>query len=184
MHGLTSSIFLSSFMKVLSPTSKRYLLSSYARVLFIYVMARGRPRIDIDLVMSYDEHPHPSNTPKHPEPNKKAIGSPRSLEVVNPWPGIINAALHHPDSHTVKSIRSLAYAAHRYGTTSPGEVIGALGASGTETHEGIAKLDGTLFVRAAGMVMQKLGWVSWGQESGGWDYSGLGWDEAWEKERK
>ena len=41
-------------------------------------------------------------------------------------------------------------------------------------------MDGTIFIRAAGLVMETLGWVSYGQKPGTWDGSALGWDAAWD----
>lgn len=50
---------------------------------------------------------------------------------------------------------------------------------------GIGKVDGTVFVRAAGVMVDTLGWGE-GGEKGEWDRSALGWDEAWidEKEKE
>jgi hypothetical protein len=35
-------------------------------------------------------------------------------------------------------------------------------------------------VRAAGAMMNTLGWSGHGQKEGDWDRSALGWDAAWE----
>ena len=48
-----------------------------------------------------------------------------------------------------------------------------------ESLPGIGNIDGSIFVRAAGVVMSTLGWVSHGEPAGKWDTSGLGWDDAW-----
>ena len=45
-----------------------------------------------------------------------------------------------------------------------------------------SEMDGTIFVRAAGIVMDSLGWVDYGQEARTWDRSALGWDAAWDNE--
>lgn len=45
----------------------------------------------------------------------------------------------------------------------------------------MSKVDGTVFVRAAGMIMELTGWVREGEYEAGWDFSALGYDEAWEK---
>lgn len=87
-----------------------------------------------------------------------------------------------PDAQTIKTIRTLYYGAQKYGATPPSGVIGAFRPDGTETHEGIAKMDGSIFVRDAGVVMYQLGWVTHGQQAGKWDFSGLGWEDAWKNE--
>ncbi|KAH9936261.1 uncharacterized protein B0H18DRAFT_1113678 [Fomitopsis serialis] len=129
--------------------------------------------------MSYTATPRPPSQDNGPSPHSTAIGDSRDPAVVNPWPQIIASVLHAPDPHTLKAIRSLHYAAQHYGTTPPGGAIGAFDADGRETHEAMAKLDGTIFVRAAGVVMDTLGWVTHGQPAGKWDFSAHGWDEAW-----
>ena len=63
-------------------------------------------------------------------------------------------------------------------------MIGAFDEEGNETLMGSGDLDGTIFVRAAGIVMETLGWVSKGQKEGFWDRSGLGWEAAWDGEGK
>ena len=42
------------------------------------------------------------------------------------------------------------------------------------------RLDGTIFVRGAGIIMSALGWAREGEKEGGWDMSALGYDEAWQ----
>lgn len=41
-------------------------------------------------------------------------------------------------------------------------------------------VDGSVFLRAAGMIMNLQGWVREGEEEGNWDFSALGYDQAWE----
>ncbi|CDO71498.1 hypothetical protein BN946_scf184909.g92 [Trametes cinnabarina] len=179
MHMLNASLFVPSLLAAI-PTmeSKATLLRAIVPVLLIYLTVRGRPRIDAELVLTYTDTPRPPNE-RLPEPDASAIGKPQDSADFNPWPGIVASVLHAPDAHTLKAIRVLYYAAQRYGRTPPGGVIGAFDVDGRETHEGIGKVDGTLFVRAAGVVMNTLGWVTHGQEAGSWDRSGLGWDDAW-----
>ncbi|KAJ8501978.1 hypothetical protein ONZ51_g311 [Trametes cubensis] len=179
MHMLNASLFVPSLLAAI-PTmeSKATLLRAIVPVLLIYLTVRGRPRIDAELAMTYTATPRPPNE-KLPEPYVSAIGKPEDDVDFNPWPGMVASVLHAPDAHTLKAIRVLYYAAQRYGRTPPGGVIGAFDMNGHETHEGIAKVDGSLFVRAAGVVMDTLGWVSHGQREGSWDRSALGWDDAW-----
>jgi hypothetical protein len=97
---------------------------------------------------------------------------------------MLQSALHHKDAHVLKVVRMLYYCALRYGSTAPGGAIGARDRDGKETHVGAGEMDGTVFVRAAGVVSDTLGWVAYGGKEGRWDQSALGWDAAWEGEAK
>lgn len=182
MHMVTSSLFVPSLLSALpSMESKVTLVRAMLPVILMYVTVRGRPRIDPALLMSYSATPRPptrqglASCQRSPD----ALGDPAQDEYVNPWPEIVAGVLHAPDAHTVKAVRTLYYAAQKYGTTPAGGAIGAFRRDGTETHRGTADMDGTIFVRAAGVVMDTLGWVSHGQKEGKWDRSALGWDDAW-----
>ncbi|THG94331.1 hypothetical protein EW026_g7119 [Hermanssonia centrifuga] len=182
MHILNVTLFIPSLLKAI-PTvdSKVTLLRAVLPVILMYMLVRGRPRIDPSLLMSYTTTPRPplASSKDRLQPDKSSIGDPTEDKNVNPWPEIIASVLHAPDAHTVKAIRALYYGAQHYGTTPPGGAIGAFQPDGTETHDGMAKADGTIFIRAAGVVMDTLGWVSHGQAEGAWDRSALGWDDAW-----
>jgi hypothetical protein len=56
-----------------------------------------------------------------------------------------------------------------------GDIIGALGLDGKE-------MNGTIFVRAAGVLMNTLGLLTLGQAVGSGDRGALGWDDAWKGE--
>ncbi|CAL1713315.1 unnamed protein product [Somion occarium] len=180
MHMLNVTLFVPSLLNAI-PTieSKALLLRATLPVFLLYLIMRGRPRIDPELMMSYTANPRPPKSENAPAPDSSALGDPRRDEFANPWPAIVASVLHAPDPHTVKAIRALYYAAQKYGTTPAGGAIGAFQPNGEETHKGTSKTDGTIFVRAAGVVMDVLGWVSHGQEEGTWDRSALGWDDAW-----
>jgi hypothetical protein len=84
-------------------------------------------------------------------------------------------------------MRTLIFAAREYGQTGPGEVVGAFRsgkAEREETFKGMAQLDGTLFVRAAGVMMDYMRWTVFGEDGKGpeWDRSNLGFDDAWANE--
>ncbi|GJE96190.1 questin oxidase family protein [Phanerochaete sordida] len=183
MHMVTSSLFVPSLLQALpSMASKVTLVRAMLPVVLMYVTVRGRPRIDPALLMSYSATPRPPTRQGLAACTRAdgALGDPAQDAYVNPWPEIVAGVLHAPDAHTVKTIRTLYFAAQRYGTTPPGGAIGAFRRSdGKETHKGTAQMDGTIFVRAAGVVMNALGWVSHGQKEGKWDRSALGWDDAW-----
>ncbi|KAJ7739259.1 hypothetical protein DFH07DRAFT_752245 [Mycena maculata] len=181
MHVLTSALCLPIVLKILpNPVHKAQLLQAYARASALFVLLRGRPRIDIPLLMSYTAAPGP---PVHAPPGgADALGNPRDGRETSPWLAIVQNALHHKDAHVLKVVRTLYYCGQRYGETRPGEAIGARDAEGQETHVGAGRMDGSIFVRAAGVVSDTLGWVAYGGTEGKWDRSALGWDAAWENE--
>ena len=183
MHLVTSSLFLHPFFAVLKkPAHKAALLNVYIRTLVLITLTRGRPRINPKLLMSYTDIPRPPvSTGNSPAPSSTSLGNPKNDADYNPWPAIIEAVQYHHDSHVPKTLRTLILASQRYGDKAPGTAIGAFHRdSGVETHSGTGKMDGTIFVRVAGMVMDTLGWVSYGQKEGDWDRSALGWDAAWD----
>jgi hypothetical protein len=183
MHTLTAAIFLPTLVRALkNPTSKVRLLRVFIPVMMYFMLLRGRPRIDPTLVMTYSAYPRPPTSGPIPDPDPSSLGDPRVPNTTNPWPAIIEAVVHSPDAHTVKAVRTLYYASQRYGATPRGGMIGALDEKGNETLTGSGDLDGTVFIRAAGVVMDTLGWVSKGQKEDAWDRSGLGWDAAWDGE--
>ena len=88
------------------------------------------------------------------------------------------------DQHTPKAIRSLVHYANEHGHTLAGEFPGTTDRAGKEVIPRISKVDGTVFMRAAGVVMDVIGWCREGEKRGGWDRSALGYDEAWEGVKK
>lgn len=186
MHILTSSLFLRPFCAVLKKCEhKAALLRTFIPILVVVVLIRGCPRIDPELLMSYSEVPRPPISKEaFPAPFESSLGAPTDDADYNPWPALIEGVKYHPDPHVLKAMRSLVYGAQHFGVTPPGGVIGAIMSHTTqkETHVGMAKVDGTLFVRAAGLLMATLGWVGNGQKEGQWDRSGLGWNQAWTNE--
>lgn len=167
MHLLTSAFFLPTLMRAIRKVEdKARLLRAYASTFMLVMLIRGRPRIDAEMMMSYTATPRP----------RKAVKEEKST---NPWLPLVHSALHAPEAHVSKSIRALYYAAQKYGETEPGKMIGAFDKDGKEVMKGTAKLDGTIFVRAAGILMDALGWVGHGEPEGDWDRSALGWDDAW-----
>ncbi|GAA94197.1 uncharacterized protein L969DRAFT_60291 [Mixia osmundae IAM 14324] len=161
MHGLNSMLFLPSMLEVLSPSSRITVLECSFRMLVAYWVARGRPQLHIvDVLM------RASNTPKPPS---EAIADQSAGTV---WPSLIAAAATHPDEHLSKAIRSLAFAASLFGHSPPGIYKCSLPGSDI--------LDGSCFVRAAGLHLNAIGWCLNDEEPADWDRSGLGFDEAWQ----
>ena len=70
---------------------------------------------------------------------------------------IITSSLNHPDEHLIKCQRALAHYASVYGTRpSPGKELRDL--------EGGEKIDGSLFIRVAGLVGGARAWMREGEE--------------------
>ncbi|KAJ6518485.1 hypothetical protein DFH09DRAFT_228844 [Mycena vulgaris] len=177
MHFLTCSLFLRVIVDAMKkPIHKAQLLQAYVRSVALFVILRGRPRIDSSLAMSYPAVPVPPGVTT--DSTVTALGK---LGGGSPWLPILNNATLHSEPHVIKAIRMLLYCAKQYGKTPAGTVIGAVDASGNETHTGVATVDGTLFIRVAGVLMDGLGWVANGEKERLWDFSGIGWEEAWSK---
>lgn len=66
-----------------------------------------------------------------------------------------------------------------YGSLPLAGFVGAKNGKGQEVLPGIAKADGTIFIRGAGLVMDALGWCREGQTEGNWEFSPIGYDEVW-----
>jgi len=187
MHLLTSSIFLKPLFSVIkSPRPKVALIRYYVLLMVIMMLARGRPLIRANLVQEWTESPRPVQWDKVMNINEKGlgIGDMKKDEDYNPWPLLTQGAIHHPDLHLTKVMRALVFASQKYGDRGPGEVIGAFRpgeGERQETFKGTSQLDGTLFVRAAGVAMDYMGWTIAGVPSSSffWDRSVLGYDEAW-----
>ncbi|KAJ7834253.1 hypothetical protein B0H14DRAFT_3462206 [Mycena olivaceomarginata] len=161
MHFLTSALFLRVVVDALvQPLHKAQLLQAYVRLAAFFVILRGRPRIDCALAMAYPAHPAP---PTGLDAAGTVLGT---FGGSSAWLPLLNNAGLHPEAHVVKAIRALFYCAQRYGNTPAGAVVGAVDADGKETHKGAAGLDGTLFIRVAGVLISALGWVAHGTSRG------------------
>jgi hypothetical protein len=184
MHLVTSAIFFPSLFHVLpNSTCKAKLLRGYFTNIVLLTILRGRPVIKPSLLMSYTDVPRPPVKIDAPSPHPTHLGDLTKDEDYNPWPVMISAGIPYPDSHHPKVMRTLVYAAEHYGDVGPGAVAGTfLRGSTTESHPGTAAMDGTIFVRAAGMLMDYMRWTAYGEPplESDWDRSGLGWDEAWD----
>ncbi|KAJ7582970.1 hypothetical protein C8J56DRAFT_1099801 [Mycena floridula] len=164
MHLVTSALFLKSYFPYLRNTNdKANLLRAFVPNVLLMKMARGQPIIKPDLLMNSNLTPRPP---------------------YNPWPALLESVLYAPDPHVKKTLRTLLYADVEYGTTAPGTVIGAFlkDDPSKETFPGAAKLDGTIFVRAAGMMEKYFGWYTQKVRED-WDRSALGWDAAWDEDK-
>ncbi|KAJ6467040.1 hypothetical protein DFH09DRAFT_1254293 [Mycena vulgaris] len=160
----TFSITLPSYMTVISsPASKSLLLRAYfSRSLACYI-SRGRANLDIRSFFSSPTSLNPTFPGPAPTPYASAFTAPTSPGALtpNPWLQIIQSALVHPDDHLSKFQRALAHYGSLYGDMAPGEF------EDTEL-EGSEVIDGTLFVRAAGLTMERMGRVREGEQDRFW----------------
>ncbi|KAF9555921.1 hypothetical protein CPC08DRAFT_711593 [Agrocybe pediades] len=170
MHLVTSSIFLSSIFTHLERSSQVLLLRGYFSVCLGWYIGRGRPALDIARFFSNTETLLPSAPGPTPTPNEAAHPSPTSPHAItpNPWLQILQSTLTHPDDHLPKLQRALSEHASHFGQTPKGTFVG------TELKDA-ELIDGTLFIRAAGLTASRLGWVREGQKplEGLWDRRGF-----------
>lgn len=169
---MTSSIFLPSLVAYLSPESTYLLLRTYVTVSLTWWIARGRPALPIrEFFASTTAMPRPPGEP-HNTPAKSTLIPEEPTP--NPWLAIIQSTLVHPGEHVCKLQRALAHCAVLYGSRPKGHFAAFATASGLNAQlEGAEELDGTLFVRAAGLTADRVGWMREGQEESNWDRAGF-----------
>ncbi|KAF9555920.1 hypothetical protein CPC08DRAFT_765575 [Agrocybe pediades] len=139
MHLVTSSVFLFNVLSRLTQRkSQELFLRGYLSVSLAYYIARGRPHLDIQ---SFFGH--------HTETFHTAAMIPQ-LQLPEPWSRILRSAIMHMDDHVPKLQRALADHASRFGGVPRGTF--------TDTQlDGAEWLDGTLFLRVAGLTTLRLG---------------------------
>ena len=166
MHLVTSSIFLPTFVAHLTPQSAVLLLRSYFAVSLALYIGRGCAPLPIRAFYeSVTAQPAPPGTQTPAVAPAKDTLTPGDA-APNPWLPILQTTLVHPDEHLCKTQRALMHDGTVYGQRAAGDFAG-LGLEGAEV------LDGTLFVRVAGLTADKLGWMKEGQEAGDWDRLGF-----------
>ncbi|THH28849.1 hypothetical protein EUX98_g5339 [Antrodiella citrinella] len=186
MHAVTSAIFLPSFTTYLSPAASSFLLKTYFVTILAVYVARGRPGLPLaefftQVPKPTPPGPQPTSSPeiftvpfpsnpdlyKQPKKNWIAAGGDK-IHTSNPWLPIIQTTLLHPDEHLCKLQRSLYHFASVFGTTRPGTFSHL-----SDVLEGADVLDGSLFIRAAGLTANRLGWVREGFAQKSWDFGGF-----------
>ena len=163
---MTSSLFLPSLVAYLSPTSTTILLRTYLLNTLALYVARGRPPLPIgEFYDSVTPTPEPpAHLSKKPAEGMLAPENPAA----NPWLALLQSTIMHPDDHLCKLQRSLAHFASLYGAV-PKRHFKELGVE----LEGAERLDGMLFVRTAGLAMDRMGWMREGEEGREWDFDGF-----------
>ena len=186
MHMVTSALFMPSLLSVLKPSSAVLLLRTYFVTSIALYIARGRPALPIaEFYKATNPAPVPPGV--HPKPSsktfKESVASDHDVQqqdiiwteatkiiTPNPWLPIIQTTLVHHNEHLCKLQRSLAHLAIHFGQTPPGTFSSLAGPGGLD---GADVVDGTLFIRAAGLTANRLGWTREGQDERGWDNKGF-----------
>ena len=163
MHLVTSSLLLVAQLNTLSlPAASLLLRLHFLNALALYV-SRGRPPLPLaDFYSNTAAAPAPPLAT--PTPATDAL---LPAHTPNPWLPLAQSALAHPDTHLCKTQRALMHYADMYGGAAPGCF------AELEELDGAGALDGTLFVRVAGLTMDRLGWMREGGDQGKYDYSGF-----------
>lgn len=174
MHFVTTSIFLHTVLShITNPASKEIFLRGYYHFVLVWYVSRGRPALDIRAFFSNPDTLCPTIPGTQPVPHEQARPKEgKSAITPNPWLAIVQTSLTHPDEHLSKIQRALAEFAVRFGRVAPGGA--GLNFKDTEL-EGAEVVDGTLFVRAAVLTAQRLGWTREGEKplGGHWDRHGF-----------
>ncbi|KAK7696386.1 hypothetical protein QCA50_001040 [Cerrena zonata] len=184
MHLVTSALFLPSLMAYLKPASSAILLKTYLTSSLIVYIAGGAPALPITEIFN-NTTDSPVQPGVQPTPTNRFARGPGAAGVTdqhekvweeaskiltpNPWMPIIQTTLVHPNEHLCKLQRALAHFAAELGETPAGTFTNLVdgGLKGAES------LDGTLFIRAAGLTANRLGWIREGQDMRLWDFAGF-----------
>ena len=178
MHLVTSVLFLPSLLASLSPPSQALLFRSYFAASLGAWIARGRPGLDIKSFYSSRETFYPLPSGSLPTPDGSAIPTPdddpNRVKAVtpNPWLPIIETSLSHPNEHLIKLQRARAHFSAVFGARGPGAKEGGLEGAAEEL-EGAELLDGSLFIRVAGLTAKGMGRVREGEAKRDWDFTGF-----------
>ncbi|KAF9467673.1 hypothetical protein BDZ94DRAFT_1248738 [Collybia nuda] len=169
MHLVTSSIFLGSFMHHLTPMSQGVLLRGYFLASLAWWVSRGCADLDIKRFSKHTTT-HPARSGPLPTPENSTLPFPSSPKAVtpNPWLPIIETSLVHPDEHLSKLQRALFHYSSLFGA----RPAGLLDFQNTEL-SGAEVIDGSLFIRVAGLTAKRMGRVREGEKMGDWDRSGF-----------
>lgn len=184
MHLVTSVLFLPSLLAYLKPESSVILLKTYFVTSLMVYLVGGTPALPIDEFYS-GTTANPVQPGVQPTPTNKFAHGPGAVGVTdqhpvvweeasktltpNPWYPILQTTLVHPNEHLCKLQRALAHFAAELGET-PAGTFSHLAVEGLM---GAEALDGTVFIRAAGLTANKLGWIREGQDMGLWNFEGF-----------
>jgi hypothetical protein len=164
MHMVTSSIFLPSIISYLSPRAQVLLLRAYLSSVVAWFVACGRPSLNFkSFFESTLTVPNPPNNPAVPQVEGIAA---QDAQTPNAFLPLIQSSIMHPNDHHTKIQRAFAHFSTIYGSRPKGYF------AGTEL-DGAEELDGSLFVRAAVLTADYMGWVREGENARMWSLKGL-----------
>lgn len=164
MHMVTSSIFLPSLIAYLSPRAQALLLRAYLSSAVTWFVARGRPSLNFkSFFESTATVPNPPNSPAVPPVDDIPA---QDVRASNPFLPLIQSSIMHPSDHHPKTQRAFAHFSAIYGARPKGYF------AGTEL-DGAEELDGSLFVRAAVLTADYMGWAREGEEARNWGLEGF-----------
>ena len=168
MHLVTSSLFLPSICAYFPLHVTQVFLRSYFSVCLATWVAQGRPSVEItpEFVSKTDASPQEPIGDRVTKPSKDAL-IPDTV-TPNPWLAIIQSALVHPDNHVCKVQRTLGHWSRMFGGRPQGYWAKSSPKDDAVQLKGVELLDGTLFLRVAGMTQATKGWLREGQERGDW----------------
>ncbi|KAF9815237.1 hypothetical protein IEO21_04684 [Rhodonia placenta] len=153
MHGVTSCLFLQTMVTYLSPSSASLFLRTYFRMLIAWWVSRGRPAFPIrEFYTSVPELPRRC-APDHMKLEKGMF--PVESTALNAWLPLIQMSIMHTDDHLCKTQRALAHFASQYGER-PAGYFAELTSGERPSLDGIELLDGTLFLRVAGLTAERV----------------------------
>ena len=168
MHLVTSSLFLPSVCAYFPPHVTQIFLRSYFSICLGIWISKGRPSVEIkpEFFSTTDAFPQEPIGDRVMEPAKDTL-TPKTI-TPNPWLAIIQSALEHPDNHVCKIQRALGHWSRMFGGRPQGYWAKSSPKENAVQLKGVEFLDGTLFVRIAGMTQAAKGWMREGQERGEW----------------
>jgi hypothetical protein len=178
MHLVTSVLFLPSLLAYLPHPSQALFLRVYFGASIVIYIARGRPDLDIRSFYASQGTLYPIPTGPLPIPDESSLphpdADPNRVKAVtpNPWLPIIETSLDHPNEHLIKLQRALAHFGALLGSRSHGASEGGLKGAANEL-DGGELLDGTLFIRVAGLTAKKMGRVREGEGPREWEFTGF-----------
>lgn len=168
MHLVTSSLFLPSICAYFPPHITQIFLRSYFSICLATWVGKGRPSVEITqkFISNTDTFPQEPIGDRAMKPAKGTL-TPETV-TPNPWLAIIQSALMHPDDHVCKVQRALGHWSGMFGGRPRGYWAKSSPKEGAAQLKGVELLDGTLFVRVAGMTQATKGWMREGREHGDW----------------
>ena len=149
------------------------LLKAHLSISLAVWVSRGRP---VPQIASFYSRTTTSLSPPGPKPTPVAdtlLGADAAANAPNLWFPLLQSTLVHPDEHLPKLQRSLAEFSRLYGTRAPGKLADAAASSLKDAD----RLDGTVFIRTAGLTMDRLGWMREGKPRRIWDMKGF-WSQS------